>query len=53
MDVFTFNNPDAHAFLPACIYIARIFNCHLRISGMEAASMFVIEALLAPDKYFP
>lgn len=53
VDVAAFDYPDAHTFLAACIHVTGIFNGHLRICGMQAAHMFVVEALFASDKYFP
>jgi hypothetical protein len=53
MDVFTFHDPDADAFHATGIYIPGVFNRHGRIGGMEAAGVFMIEALFAADKYFP
>src|SRR6478609_10618328 len=50
---FTFNHPDAYAFLPARVHIARVLDGHLRIGGMQAAYVLVIQALPAADEYFP
>ncbi len=48
-----FDDPDAYAFIAAGINIACIFNGHLRIGSVEAAYMFMAEALFRADKYFP
>ena len=37
-----FHHPNAYAFLPAGVHIARIFDGHLRIGGVQAAYMFMI-----------
>ena len=51
--VFRFHHPDADPFLPAGIYVTRIFDGHGGIGGMQASRMFVIKPLLAPDEHFP
>jgi len=53
MDVHAFHGPDADAFLTAGIHIAGHFNGHLRVGGVEAANMFVVETGLAANKDFP
>src|SRR5437868_14429996 len=53
MNIFAFHHPDAHPFHPAGIDIPGILDSHLCICRMQAARMFVIEALFAADKYFP
>jgi hypothetical protein len=53
MNMLAFHHPDADPFLPACINVPGVFNCHLCVCGVEAAGVLVVKALLAPDKNFP
>jgi hypothetical protein len=53
MDMFTFYYPDTDSFHATGIYIPGIFDSHLRICGMQAARMLVIQPLFAPDEDLP
>lgn len=53
VDMFGFHDPDADAFISAAIHIAGVFERHLRIRGVQAASVFVAKSLFRADKYFP
>ena len=53
MDVFAFYCPNANTFHSPCINVTCIFNGHSGICGMQAAYVFMIKTLFAPDKNFP
>ncbi len=53
MEVFGFDDPDAHAFVAAGIDVAGVFNRHCRVGSMQAADMFVAKPLFGTDEYFP
>ena len=46
------HHPDAHAFLPPRVDIARMLDRHARIRGVHAADVLVLEALARADEYF-
>src|SRR5258708_15725306 len=53
VDVFALHRPDTAPLHAAGVYIPCSFDSHLRICGMTAAGMLVIQPLLATDEYFP
>jgi hypothetical protein len=52
-DVLGLDYPNAHAFVPAGVEVTGVFDCHFRISGVQATDMLVVEAAFAADEYFP
>lgn len=53
VDLFGTHRPDAVALVAAGVHVARIFNGHLRIGGMQAAYVLVVQAALALDEDLP
>ena len=53
VDVLRFNHPNTYSFHSSCINISCVFDCHLRISCVQAAYMFMIQSLFAANKNFP
>src|ERR1700744_1891251 len=53
MHIFAFHYPDADPFHPTRIDIPGILDSHCRIDSMQTAYMFMIQTLLASDKYSP
>lgn len=53
VDMYGFDNPDADAFVSPAVYIAGVFDCHLRVGGVQTADVFMAETLFRADKYFP
>src|SRR6185436_12443325 len=51
-DVGRAHDPDAHALLPPRVHVARVLDCHRRISGMNAADVLVLETGARTNEHF-